>query len=252
MVTSSLAKRMASEFVMKKHVILGPNATVAYIAKKGQQIRAGEALMKFEQSNSEEAMNRLLRNVCADLREDIKDLCKTALKSKYDGVVEDIKIYSTFDVDELSPSLKKIVGDYWKDIRAKKALVRKYKITDPTYSGSTFMETDGPMKADEKDKIKGYKVQDGGVIIEFYVKYLDIVGVGDKLCDFAALKGVTCTVVPEGKEPYAMSAPDEEISTIFPASSVMARMVPSIISTMMGNNCIVEMKKHLKEIYDNG
>jgi hypothetical protein len=252
MVTQSLAERMSSEFVMKKHIILGKNATVSYIAKKGQEIRSGGVLMKYEQSNTEEAMNKLLRNVGEDLREDIKELGRTVLKSTYDGVIEDIKIYSTYDSDEVSPSLKKILLDYWKDIRAKKSLVRKYKIDDPTYTGTTFMDSDGPMKPDENDKIKGYKVEGGGVIIEFYVKYIDVVGVGDKLCDFAALKGVTCTVIPKGKEPFAMGTPNEEISTIFPASSVDARMVSSIIPTMMGNLCVVEMKKALKKMYDEG
>jgi hypothetical protein len=195
-------------------------------------------------------MNKLLRNIGEDLREDIKELGRTVLKSKYDGVIEDIKIYSTFDSDEVSPSLKKILTDYWKEIRSKKALVRKYKIDDPTYTGSTFMDSDGPMKPDENDKIKGYKVEGGGVIIEFYVKYTDVVGVGDKLCDFAALKGVTCTVIPKGKEPYAMGTPDEEISTITPGSSILARMTPSLLSVMWGNLCIVEMKKALKKIFE--
>lgn len=250
MVTANLAERLSSEFVMKKHIILGKNATVDFIAKKGQDIRSGGVLLKYEQSNAEEEMNKLLRNVGADLREEIKELGKTSLKSKYDGVIEDIKIYSTFDADELSPSLKKIVTDYWKDIRSKKNLVRKYNITDPTYTGTTFMDSDGPMRPDENDKIKGYKVEGGGVIIEFYVKYLDVVGVGDKLCDFAALKGVTCTVISKGKEPFAMGTPDEEISTIFPASSVAARLVPSIIATAWGNLCIVEMKKALRKMYE--
>ena len=252
MVTQNLAERMSSDFVMKKHVILGKNATIANMVKVGQQIKAGDPLMTFEQSNSEEAMNQLLRNIGEDLREDIKEFGKTALKSKYDGVVEDIKIYSTFDLDEMSPSLKKVVGDYWAHIRSKKSLVRKYKITDPTYTGSTFMETDGPMKADENDKIKGYKVLEGGVIIEFYVKYTDVVGVGDKLCDFGALKGVTCTVIPKGKEPFALGSPDEEISTITPAASILSRMTPSIVSVAWANMVIVELKKHLKQMYDAG
>jgi hypothetical protein len=250
MVTSSLAERMSSDFVMKKHIVLGKNATVAFIAKKGQKVRSGEVLLKYEQSNVDKEMNELLRNIGEDLKEDIKELGKTTLKSKYDGVVEDIKIYSTFELSDLSPSLKKIVGDYWKDIRSKKNLVRKYKIDDPTYSGSTFMESDERMDLDENDKIKGYKIPGGGVIIEFYIKYTDVVGVGDKLCDFAALKGVTCTVIPKGKEPYALSTPDEEISTITPASSVLARMVPSILGTAWANLCIVEMKKALKKMYE--
>ena len=177
---------------------------------------------------------------------------KTALKSKYNGIIEDIRIYSTFDLDELSPSLKKIVGDYWKEIKSKKSLVSKYKINDPTYMGSTFYEVDGPTKPDEKDRIKGYKVESGGVIFEFYIKYKDIVGVGDKIVDFAALKGVVAAVIPEGEEPYTIDHPDEEISTIFPATSVCARMTPSIIPTMFINKLLIRLRKDLINMYKEG
>lgn len=251
LITQNLAERMATEMIMKKHIILGNNATVASIVKQGQKVHVGDDLIVYEQSNDEEAMNYLLRNIGSDMKEEIKNLGKTAIHSKYEGVVEEVRIYSTYDLDELSPSLKKIVGDYWKTIKRKKNLVRKYKITDPTYSGSTFYESDGPIKPDETDKIKGYKVDGGGVIIEFYIKYTDVVGVGDKICDFAALKGVVCTVVPKGQEPYTVGKPDEEISTIFPSSSVYARMTVSIISTMFANKVLIELKNRLKDIYDS-
>ena len=252
LVTQNLAERMTTEMIMKKHIILGKNATVSYIAKKGQNVNVGDDLIKFEQSNDEEAMNALLKNIGDDMKEEIKNLGKSALHSKYEGVIEDVRIYSTWDLDELSPSLQKIVGGYWKEVRRKKNLARKYKITDATYSGSTFYLNDEPTKPDEKEKIKGYKVDGGGVIIEFYIKYLDVVGVGDKLCDFAALKGVTCTVVPKGEEPYTVNKPDEEISTIFPVSSVCARMTSGIIPTMFGQKVLVELKNKLREFYDAG
>lgn len=252
LITHKLSKRMSTEMIMNKHIILGQNATVSYMAKKGQVIQVGEDLIRYEQSNNEEAMNQLLRNIGDDMKEEIKNLGKTSLKSKYNGVIEDIRIYSTFDLPELSPSLQKIVGDYWKDIRAKKNLVKKYKITDPTYSGSTFYEVDGPTRPDEKDRIKGYKVEAGGVIIEFYIKFQDDVGVGDKVVDFAALKGVVAAVIPEGQEPYCVGKPDEEISTIYPASSVLARMTISILPTMFGNKVLVELKRELKRKYEKG
>lgn len=252
LITQSLSERMATEMIMKKNVILGQYATVSYIAHKGQEIHVGDNLIVYEQSTNEEAVNKLLRNIGDDLKEEIKEMGKTTLKSKYTGVIEDVRIYSTFELSELSPSLKKIVGDYWKTIKKKKDLVRKYKITDPTYSGSTYYEMDGPTKPDEKDKVKGYKVENGGVIFEFYVKYFDRVGVGDKLCDCMALKGVTGAVVPKGQEPYTIGHPDEEISTIFPASSVLARLVPSVIEYMFATKMLVTLKKRLKDIYFEG
>ena len=252
MITQNLSERMATEMIMSKHLVLGNNATVESMVKVGQEVHVGDDLIKYEVSNSEQEMNRLLRNIGEDMKEDIKAMGRTSIHSKYNGVIEEIRIYSTYELNELSPSLKKIVGDYWSHIRKKKALVKKYKITDPDDMGSTFYEADGPIKPDERGKFKGYKVDEGGVIFEFYIKFRDPVGIGDKLCDYAALKGVTCVVVPKGQEPYTPRKPKEEISTIFPATSVMARMVPSILNTIWSNKLIIEMKEQLRDMYEAG
>ena len=251
LITKSLSKRMTAEMIMNKHVILGAHSNVSYIIKKGDHVSVGEPLIIYEQSNAEEAVNQLLKNIGDDLREDIKSIGKNSLNSKYTGVIEDIRIYSTYELDELSESLRKIVSDYWKSISAKKKLVKSYNITEAEDSGNTFYLNDGVTKPDDKDRVKGYKVESGGVIIEFYIKFTDPVGVGDKLCDFAALKGVTCAIIPEGEEPYAIDSPDEEISTILPASSILARMTPSIIQTMFANKLLINLKRKLKEIYNS-
>lgn len=248
LVTEQLSHRLSTEMVMCKHITLGPNANVDHIVKKGQTIEVGDTLINYEQSNSDDAMNELLSSIGQDLGEEIKNLGKSSLKSKYTGVIEDIRIYCTEELDNLSPSLQAIVGPYWKEIGKKKALVKKYKITDPTYSGNTFYEMDKPITPNADGKVKGYTI-DKGVIIEFYIKFNDPVGVGDKVVDFAALKGVVSGIIPKGQEPHTVDYPDEEISTIFPANSVLSRKVPSILITMFGNKMIVGLTQRLKEIY---
>lgn len=248
LITSKLSDRLSTEMIMNKHIILGENATVDFIVKKGDPINVGDKLISYEQSNSESMVNDMLANIGDDLKEEIVNLGKSQLKSKYTGVIEDIRIYSTLPLDQLSPSLAKIVGTYWKDVRKRKNIIKKYKIEDATYSGNTYYELDEPIVPNSAGKVKGYQLE-RGVIIEFYIKFYDPVGVGDKLVDFAALKGIVSDVIPEGQEPYTVDKPDEEISTIFPANSVLARKVPSILLTMFGNKMIVGLTERLKEIY---
>ena len=248
LVTEELSHRLSTEMVMSKHLVLGPNATIENMVKKGQAIQVGDTLINYEQSNKEDAINDLLSNIGDDLGEEIKNLGKSNLKSKYTGVIEDIRIYCTEELDNISPSLRAVVEEYWKGIAKKKALIKKYKIDDPTYSGNTYYEMAGPMQPNAEGKIKGYTI-DKGVIIEFFIKFSDPVGVGDKVVDFAALKGVVSGIIPKGEEPYTPDRPDEEISTIFPANSVLSRKVPSILITMFGNKMIVGLTERLKEIY---
>jgi hypothetical protein len=73
--------------------------------------------------------------------------------------------------------------------------------------------------------------------------------IGDKIVNFAALKAVTGEIIPEGLEPFALSRPDEEISTTFAPLSVLKRMVPSILLTMFGNKVLVELKRNWLEQY---
>ena len=89
---------------MMKHVILGPNATVSKIVKTGDSIAVGEDLIVFEQSNKEEMVNQLLRNIGDELKEEIKSMGKNSLPSKYTGTIEEVRIYSTNPVKEISPS----------------------------------------------------------------------------------------------------------------------------------------------------
>ena len=77
----------------------------------------------------------------------VSDLGRIKLKSKYTGVVQDIKIYRTCEIDEMSDSLKAIVTEYELGIKRRKKLYEKYKmpgenLLDPDYK----MEPSGIMK----------------------------------------------------------------------------------------------------------
>lgn len=249
-VTKKSAHDMATEVVMEKAVTLGKNATVDKIVKVGDKVLVGDELIVFENSFEEESLNKLLGNIGEELKEEIRSMGKTPIKSKYSGVIEDIQIYTGSDPDSLSPSLKKLVTDYWKDIKAKKKLLNKYDSSSEVYKcGLLLNQPDHPIETKD-GKIKGEKVDDG-VLIIFYIKYEDIVSIGDKITFFTALKGTVGDVIPEGYEPFALSEPDEEISLCVAPAAVNARMTPSILLTMSGYKVLVDLKKKLKEIYES-
>lgn len=87
------------------------------------------------------------------------------------------------------------------------------------------------------------------VLIEIYIKYKDVMGVGDKITFFTALKSIIGEIIPEGYEPYSEFRTDEEISSVIAPGAVLARMTPSILLTMFGNKVLVELKRKLYEIY---
>lgn len=245
-ITQKMAKEMASEIVMMEDATIGKNANVSSIVKVGDEVQVGDILVEFDTSFEDERINKFLDTV----GDTFSSLTRVPIKAKYSGVIEDIKIYCTVDLEELSPSLRKIVSDYYKNINKKKSIISKYDNTKGIVkAGLLLNEPSDKIKPTSDGKVKGRKVFDG-VLIEFYIKFYDIVGVGDKVTFYSALKSIVGEVVPEGEEPFSEFRPDEEISTFLGPSAILARMAPSALLVMFGNKVIVELKRKLQEIYE--
>lgn len=248
-VTKKMSQEMATEVCMPKDIVLGANTNVEYMVKVGDKVEVGDELIRFERSFDEDAYNKLLSDIGDDLGEKISMGSKDQVKSKYSGVISDIKIYSTVGLDELSPSLRKIVKDYYDKTNRRKKILNKYDNDNEVYKcGILFNEPTKPVQTKD-GKVKGNIVNDG-VLIQIFVKYADELAIGDKITNFTALKGVIGAKVEEGQEAYTKFRPDEEISTCIAPAAIIARMTPSIVLTLLGNKVIVELKRTLKDIYE--
>lgn len=249
-VTHKLSNRCGSDVVMEKKVVLHPTANVDYICKIGDKVEVGDELVRFEQSKVDDSINKLLADIGDEMKEEVTAMGKSVLRSKYSGVIEDIKIYCTADLDELSPSLKKIVGNYYKHIKERKNIARKYNIQKAENTGETYRESDTKM-VPINGKVLGEELE-SGILIRIFIKYRDLLAVGDKIIDFAALKTVIGEVVDEGYEPFSEFRSDEEVSSMIPPISIYARMVSSILLTMFGNKLLVELRRQLCDIWTDG
>lgn len=250
-ITKKMSEDMGSEIVMMSDVVIGKNANVGHMVKVGDSVHVGDSLVTFETSYDDESLNKFLSSVGDELKEEIKTLGKVMHKSHYSGTIEDIKIYCSVDADELSPSLKSIVSKYYAGINKKKKILEKYDNTPGIVkAGILFNEPTGKIKPTADGKLKGRDVFEG-VLIEFYIKYKDVVGVGDKIAFYSALKSIVGEVIEDGYEPYSLYRPDEEISAFLGPSAILARMAPSALLVMFGNKVIVELKYKLEDIYNS-
>ena len=220
-ITEKLSQDMSSEIVYEKPVVLGKNSNVQHMVKIGDPITTGESLISFEQSFEEGSLNSFLSSVGKEMGEEIKNLGRTVVKAKVTGEIVDIKLYCASDLEELSPSLKKIVSEYYTSIKKANAMVSKYDKSDSIYkAGILFNEPTDKVDTGRDGKVKGVEINDGVYII-FYLKYKDNMGVGDKITYFSALKSIIGEVVPEGYEPYTQSRPEEEISSFFAPGALL-------------------------------
>lgn len=182
-ITHKLSEAAATEMCFCKAAVIGKNSNVFYMVKKGQEVTVGDPLIQFDTSYDDESINSLLANLGEKDKANILEGARNDIKSKYSGIIEDIKIYPTVELDEMSPSLRNIVSKYYKGINKKKALLEKY---DPESTksivkcGMLFTEVNHKIEPNKFGVIKGEKVEDG-VLIEIYIKHSEPLEVGSKI-----------------------------------------------------------------------
>lgn len=230
-----LAHAMGSEVVAMTDVELAAMTNVYSLVKPGQPIREGDPLIIFQNSFDQEDANILLKNITDE--DFVSDLGRIRVKAKYTGIVQDVKIYRTCEIEEMSESLQKIVKKYDAGIDKKKALYKKNNIP-----GANMLEPTTAMPPTGKLK------NTDGVRFEFYIKYFDDMGPGDKLVAQSANKGVCKEIFAEGDEPYSSFDPSKTIHAVFSSRSFNARMVTSPIVSGAINKGLVNLDEQVKKI----
>ena len=246
MITQKLSDDLTTEIIMKQDVVLGPNSNIEYIVKEGQHLEVGDPLLSFDESYEDDTINKLLASLDNNAaKEKLINTGKVPIKAKHAGEICEIKIYYTVDKESLSPSLRKTINNINAKIENKKKLINKY-----TNVNETNIILEPTQKVETKyGKVKGVDVGEG-VLIEFYIKHPVKSGVGDKIIFFNALKSVTCKVLDKGIEPFSEYRPDEEVSAFLSPISFLARMTDSILINGWTNKVLIELKRHMEELYN--
>ena len=236
MITESFANKIGTHVIMPKEVIVHKGSVIRVYKKIGDHVREGETIMSYKKDFDEDAANALLKNLSAD-QDTLSELATTNIKSSYTGVISDIKIYRTCDLDEMSDSLREFVSAYEKEVKKTKAVYKKYGI-DPALLPSTT-------KLDQVGKTKNV---DDGVKIVFSIKYTDNMSIGDKISYYSANKGIIKYICPKDQEPYTDFRKDEHIESFMSGSSISSRMTMSIPLSCALNKLLVELDRSVKDI----
>lgn len=234
--TAKFARKMGTDVVVKKDVSLSKDVNVQLMKKIGEQVTEGDVLLSYQASFDDDVANSLLRNLSMD-SEEISELGRNPIKSKYSGVLADIKIYRTVEMDELSPSLQELVKMYEEPIKKIKDVYDQYGLDSATLPPTTKVGNVGKTK----------KVYDG-VLIEFYIKYNDTMAIGDKVVFYSANKGIIKYIIPDGDEPYTDFRPNEKVDAFVSIGSINGRMVCSTVVYGAIAKLMVELDRSCKDL----
>lgn len=237
-VSDALSEALTSDIVKERVITINKSSQVYNLIAKGTKVEEGDPICTIQNAYDEEDTNALLRNLNGS-EEDITDLGRKTIKSEVTGVIQDIVIYRTVDDNELSPTLKKIVKNYERDIKERKAVFEKYGISDADRSIPDI----GKLPATGKLKNAA-----DSVVIIVYMKYRDKFSVGDKLIYGTAVKGVAKDIFPKGQEPFSEYRKNEKLHALLSIGSINARMVTSVLITTAINKGLIELSRKCKDM----
>lgn len=243
--TENLAERMKSSMVYLEPGKFKRNNNIIDMVNIGDHVNIGDTLIKFDISTEDNEIAKYLSKLSEENAAILEEETKSDIKAHHAGKVIDIKVYTLLDPSNLSPSLGKIVQQYFDKGNNKKEYLSKFDNSEGIMKAG-YMLTDStePIK-NRYNTIKGNKGID--VLIEIYIEHDDVMGVGDKIALYSANKQIISEVIPKGWEPYSEFDPDEEISVITSPGTIARRMTSSVIAIGAAMKCMVYLKRKIKK-----
>lgn len=234
--TEEFARRLGTDVIVNIEKTIDKNANVFLMKKIGENVMEGDTILSYQNAYDDEVANSLLRNLALS-QEEISELGRNPIISTHSGILTDIKIYRTVEIDELSPSLQALVKAYENPIKKKKEVYKANGLDTSLLPVTKKMDNTGKTK----------NVYDG-VKIEFYIKYTDNMAIGDKVVFYSANKGTIKYLIPTGQEPYSASRPEEHIDAFVSISAINGRMVCS--TSIYGSiaKLMVELDRSCKDL----
>mgnify|MGYP004613222091 CR=1 FL=1 len=235
MCTQRMCDMLATRVIEKEDHTIDKDANVLFIAKIGDKIEPEQPLIIWNDPHEEEEANTLMRILGND-QEKINEIGRKVIRSEVSGVISDIKIYRTVEIDELSESLQKIVNNYERPIKQLKKKLESLGVDTSELPATYKLAPTGKLK----------KAQEA-IFIEFYLEAKDRISIGDKITYFSANKATIKTIVPEGKYPYTDSRPNEPIDCFLSVTSVEKRMISSISIYGSIQRLMIELDRAVKD-----
>ena len=244
--TEELSERMITSIVYQVNGKFKRNNNIISMVNIGDHVNIGDSLIKSDMSTEDDELSKLLCKLSEDNAEILTEEARNDLKADHAGKIIDIKVYSLLHPDNLSPSLGKIVKEYFDKGINKKKYLEKFDSSDGIMkAGYLLTDTTEPI-VDKYHSIKGNKGID--VLVEIYIEHEDTMGVGDKVAQYNANKQIISQMIPKGWEPYSELRPNEIISSLSSPGTIARRMTPSVLTIMAANKVLIELKRKLQDI----
>ncbi|MGL5715712.1 MAG: hypothetical protein ACRCX2_22005 [Paraclostridium sp.] len=241
----SLSKRMGTPICKRIAKTIPLSTKVLYMTNKlNEEVDPDEVLMRFNLLTDDIELNEYF--------EKLGELDNTIIevKPKTKGKLVDIVLSYRFKDgrDPISESMRDTIQAVNKMYDTNKHA--GHLIGDPSISK---FEKDNKINyplnitTGSFSKINGSKIENGEILVEFFIEYVDNMGVTDKLVYNAALKGEICRVLPDNLAPVGCES-GRRADAILNTYGLLARKVPSVVHAGLINALLIGMCDKTKKI----
>jgi len=243
--TARLAEKMKTNIVYQETEGFKKDVNILHMVKIGDKVGIGDPLIKYDQSSEDSALSEYITKLSEEKKEWIEEETRRESVAHNAGTIVAIKVYTLQDPSNLSPSLGKVVKQYFQKGIDKKTFLEKYDSNKGILKAGYLLTDNTEPLVTRYNDIKKHKGID--VLIEIFIEHSDVMGIGDKVSIYNAQKQIISEVIPEGYESYSEFRPDEEISVLVSPGTTARRMTPSAIPISMAMKIMLELKRKISK-----
>ena len=242
--TEKLAEQLKTSITYQTAATFKRNTNIHNIVKIGDKVNIGDSLIRWDVSVEDDLLSTMVTKMSDRSKAIVEEESKHDIKAEHAGTVVDIKVFTLHDPSNLSPSLGKIVSEYFEKGLTKKKFLEQYDDSAGIIKAGYMLTDSTEPVVTRYNTIKKYKGID--VLIEIYVENSDVLGVGDKITLYNANKNIISELIPRGYEPYSEFRPDEEIGVFTSPGTISRRYTVSVIPIACCNKVLIELKRKIK------
>lgn len=217
----SLSDKLATKVVKRIARTIDLNTEVRdWNVNIGSQVKPTDVLLKYKLLTEDAAINDLLINA--------EELSLKEMEAKYRGKLVDVRVYYRLGRDTvISQSIKKFMKNVDDIQRAQGNMASLDVIKDP-FTKAKLDKRPQQLTRDAFSKINGDNIENGQMLVEFYIEILDKLGAADKIVLDNALKGEPTTVLDDELRPVG-AITNRKCNLAYSTYSIVKRMTPGML-----------------------
>lgn len=221
LLSNKLSNKLRTYVVKRIARVMDLNSEIReYITQIGKDVKPNDILFKYKGLSDDAALSAFFGAMAEELS--LKEV-----EAHYKGRIVDIKLYYRRGTANISNSIKKFIRDISDIQRVSQNMKDLDNVTDE-FKKQTYSSAPTELTRGKFSKINGDTIENGQLLVEYYIEIEDKLGPADKLVVSRALKQEPTQILDDNQMPVGILS-GRKCDLIFDTYSCLARMTAGMI-----------------------